>query len=750
VILGLLVVCIATSAQKLSAQAPAKVDFGRDVQPLFQTYCIGCHGPSQQMNGLRLDRRRDAMRGGTIAVIGPGNSAGSRLYLKLIGNQYGPQMPPTGPLSPGQISVIKGWIDQGAEWPDELSGEKLPSPTDPKAARLMETLRNGDRLRFKKMLKEDPRAASLKGAGGATPLMYAALYGDSDSVRLLLENGADPNVKNDAGATALMWAAHDLDKTRLLLERGADPNARSDDGRTPLITAAGQFGSGPIVKLLLDHGANPSVASLFFVGQVTPLGEAAYVGDESVMRMLIEHGADTKGSAFMGLYLATLAKCAGCVDILLGSADPVALNRAMLLLSPPMGDARGIALLLDHGASANAKPPGNLFEGRSVLMAAATSDALPVEVVRTLVNRGADVNAKSTKGETALDFAKQKGATAVVDLLIKAGAKEGDTSSDTPLKPAPEGSVRAALERSIPLLQRTDVAFMHKSGCVSCHNDSLTAMTIATARKHGLGIDEQTAHKQLSAIGSYVDSWRERVLQGMGIGGDSDSISYILLGMAAENYPPDPATDAFASYLKARQSPNGQWSIRAHRPPIESSDIEVTAASMRAIQVYAPKTQRAEYQKSVRLAASWLSKAAPETTEDRTFQLLGLIWAGANKEKIRIAARELLAKQKPDGGWAQLASLQSDAYATGQALVALNDSGALSISAPAYKHGIQFLLKTQIEDGSWHVRSRVVPIQPFFESDFPHGRDQFISAAGTNWAVMALAPAVRSSNEKSR
>src|SRR5262244_1635328 len=73
----------------LSHQAPGKVDFRRDVQPLLKQYCIGCHGPSQQMNGFRLDRRRDAMRGGTIAVIGPGNSVASRLYLRLIGSQAG-------------------------------------------------------------------------------------------------------------------------------------------------------------------------------------------------------------------------------------------------------------------------------------------------------------------------------------------------------------------------------------------------------------------------------------------------------------------------------------------------------------------------------------------------------------------------------------------------------------------------------------------------------------------------------------
>jgi hypothetical protein len=56
---------------------------------------------------------------------------------------------------------------------------------------------------------------------------------------------------------------------------------------------------------------------------------------------------------------------------------------------------------------------------------------------------------------------------------------------------------------------------------------------------------------------------------------------------------------------------------------------------------------------------------------------------------------------------------------------------------------VRFLLGTQLEDGSWYVRTRAIPVQPYFDSEFPHGQDQFISAAATNWATMALALAAR-------
>ena len=70
-------------------------------------------------------------------------------------------------------------------------------------------------------------------------------------------------------------------------------------------------------------------------------------------------------------------------------------------------------------------------------------------------------------------------------------------------------------------------------------------------------------------------------------------------------------------------------------------------------------------------------------------------------------------------------------------------SGAAKADDAAYRKGVRFLLDNQLEDGSWYVRARAIPIQPYFDSGFPHGPDQFISAAATNWATMALAEAVR-------
>jgi squalene cyclase len=266
---------------------------------------------------------------------------------------------------------------------------------------------------------------------------------------------------------------------------------------------------------------------------------------------------------------------------------------------------------------------------------------------------------------------------------------------------------------------------------------------VASAREKRIPVNENIVQAQMKVYGTYIESWRERVLQGVGIPGDADTISYVLVAMGAEHYPADPATDAMVRFLKNHQRPDGSWIIFAQRPPIEASDIEVTVNSMRAMQLYAPPTQRADYDRAIQKAADWIAAALPRNNEDRAFQLLGLAWAKKNQRNISSAARSLAAQQQSDGGWAQISSLPSDAYATGQALVALRESGAIGVTDPVFTRGVQFLMSTQLADGSWYVKSRAMRIQPFFESGFPYGRDQFVSAAGTNWATQALTLAAR-------
>jgi squalene cyclase len=172
-------------------------------------------------------------------------------------------------------------------------------------------------------------------------------------------------------------------------------------------------------------------------------------------------------------------------------------------------------------------------------------------------------------------------------------------------------------------------------------------------------------------------------------------------------------------------------------PPICSDYIGQTAVSMRALQLYAPKADKAAYDQAIQLAAAWMAKAQSTNNEDRSYRLLGLAWAGRDRDATQKAMRELLARQRTDGGWSDLDSLESSAYATGKSLFALQTAD-LPPSDAAYQRAVKFMLNTQQEDGSWYVRTRAMAFQPYFDGGFPHGFDQWISAAGTSWATMAL------------
>ncbi len=708
----------------VAAQTP-KVDFARDVRPILQEHCYSCHGGSQQSAGLRLDRRSSAFQIREGVIIGRGNATGSILYLKISGSTIGTQMPPTGALPAEKINLIRDWIDQGAEWPDSLAGEKTVPAADPKAAQIMDALRRGDRISLDRLLR-DKDASNHPGTNGDTPLMYAALYGSADSVRKLLDAGADPNLANYIGATPLMWAVDDVQKVRLLLDRGANMDAVSEERRTALRIALSRNDGEATALLLLGRGAK-------LPDREGALADAAR--NEKLLRAVIGKGASAKALTG-GLSVAAHSGCDACFDLLIPFTDKSAWNDALDSAEYDVSTAR-VKRLLELGADPNLDEMG-----KPILMWFTTMRTAPAENVRLLLEHGAKVNAKSADGLTALDYALRQGDTEVAAVLRKLGAEQGQPSLAPHIKPDPAPSARAALARSIPLLQRVDVKFMQKSGCVSCHNNSLEEMTIAELRKRKLSFNQDIAQSQLKALGDYIEGSRERYLQGISIAGESDTTSYLLAGLAAESFPSNAATDAMARFLRGQQNPDGSWPMDASRPPIESSSIEVTAISMRALQVYAPVPQREAYRESIRRAAAWLASAEPLSNEDRVFQLLGLAWAGEKGDRIRKMAAALAAEQRPDGGWAQLRSLASDAYATGQALFALKTAGAIAPGDPIFQRGVKFLLNTQMSDGSWYVRSRTVALQPYFDSGFPYGADQYISAAATNWAALALAGAI--------
>ena len=144
-------------------------------------------------------------------------------------------------------------------------------------------------------------------------------------------------------------------------------------------------------------------------------------------------------------------------------------------------------------------------------------------------------------------------------------------------------------------------------------------------------------------------------------------------------------------------------------------------------------------------ARQWLSHVTPRDTEDRAARIFGLKSSGARPDVVGPLARELANQQRSDGGWAQIPTLKSDAYATAESLTALRRAG-IDVSDPVYQRGLRYLLTTQQGDGTWHVETRLhepdLVSPPYFETGFPYGADQVISCMATAWAVTALAEAL--------
>jgi ankyrin repeat protein len=318
--------------------------------------------------------------------------------------------------------------------------------------------------------------------------------------------------------------------------------------------------------------------------------------------------------------------------------------------------------MLNRGADVNFYDP----LGRTALIYAAASDRLPLEEVKLLVERGADVNAidRHNKGGDAglsvLDIAKLHGDTPIVDFLLKSGAKTTAHPAAT-LRPRRENTLASAIQTSLPLIQKADAGFIPKAACASCHNNSFAAMAVGSARKAGFTVDEKIAGEQVKANVFGLEQLRDDLRQGFMATGDyfgTFVVADILIGLDAEHYKADLNTDAAAMYILNRQMPDGHWPYPSGdgRPPICSDYVGQTALALRALQLYAPQIDRAAYAQAIFKANAWLAEVKPRDNQDRLYRVMGLAWAD-NKGEAQKAMNELVAHQRSDGGWSDLESM---------------------------------------------------------------------------------------------
>jgi hypothetical protein len=271
----------------------------------------------------------------------------------------------------------------------------------------------------------------------------------------------------------------------------------------------------------------------------------------------------------------------------------------------------------------------------------------------------------------------------------------------------------------------------------------MTLAAIAAARDAGVPVDEASARGFVRMIESEWTGMQEQLLERFDPGGLADGEAYAGWALSLNRHPADQVTDTVAVHVAALQHRDGRWHVGdASRSPLQESDIARTARCLYTLEKYAPAGRRIAFAERIVRGRDWLAHARPVTNDDAAMQIAGLLWSHTPREQIAEPARKLIAAQHADGGWSQNPNLPSDALATGESLWAMRESGALAPTDPAYRRGVDYLLSTQFEDGSWHVRSRAPKFQPYFDSGFPFGHDQWVSAAATSWAVLALAPAI--------
>jgi hypothetical protein len=495
------------------------------------------------------------------------------------------------------------------------------------------------------------------------------------------------------------------------------------------------------MELLLKHGADinaqPGVdhASFILGGGRSALMWAAYRGDSAAMRLLIDAGADVNAPGMLGSPLSQAAW-----------ADHTEAAR----------------LLIEHGAKPNQPDP---FTTYTPLHWAASTESGNPELVKLLLTHGADPNQGAGENvdafmgtpQTPLMLAGRRGGSPILATLREAGATNGapDRVRQFAARPAelPErlepSLIRAAIDQAIAPLQKTALeskqAFVrHASAqdCISCHQQMLPMTATGLARKHGATVDSQAEAELIKLVGQGELKNSEADWQSLFHPDPVHTKGYTLLALSAEDIPASELSDSAVHHLAAIQGRDGQWFNNLPRPPIQTGDIAATALAVQALQHYPLPGRRAEFAQRVERARQWLWKVHPDNTENRAYQLLGLAWSGEPAEKLKALAQPLAAEQRNDGGWAQLPGLAADAYATGQAVYALRIAAGSPTSDPTVQRGLRFLLTTQLDDGTWYVHRRAFPFQPTMDSGFPHGRDSWISAAGSSWAAMALSVAL--------
>lgn len=277
-------------------------------------------------------------------------------------------------------------------------------------------------------------------------------------------------------------------------------------------------------------------------------------------------------------------------------------------------------------------------------------------------------------------------------------------------------SAKSAIERGLTFVELDAARWRKERTCATCHHGTLTVWTFAEAKSQGYNIKPE--------VFADVVSWTKERLKDVDKPRDTRpgwsmvNSPAMYLAVMAQAVPKQDAISPdelkrIAGHLVRHQEAEGNWAwslapAKNRPPPFFESDEVATVLSRIALRSQEPADpqEKSEIRDSREKTSTWLAKTTPtQTTQSLAYLLFQDVDAGKKPEELQPAIDVLLARQNQDGGWGQLKDAASDAYATGQALYFLAIAGVTK-DRPEIGRGVQFLVSTQKDDGSWPMTRR--------------------------------------------
>ncbi len=222
--------------------------------------------------------------------------------------------------------------------------------------------------------------------------------------------------------------------------------------------------------------------------------------------------------------------------------------------------------------------------------------------------------------------------------------------------------VRDAAARALVAIQKAQESWYttNKQVCASCHHQYQPALAYRVARDHGVPFNESITRADAAKAFNFSDI--DRAVQYSYVIEPSVDDAYRMVAANAAGVKPNLATAVYARLLISRQNVRGDWDGFHQRPPSSYSPVTMAALGLRAVQRYHHSSQKAQADAAVARALTFLESRTPRDTEERSYQLLGLRWAGAPRATLQSLARDLKGTQRADGGWNSVAGRESDVY----------------------------------------------------------------------------------------